>query len=179
MTKTLVLAGGCFWCVEHDMRKSVGVISVTSGYSGGETSYPSYEDHEGHVESVLVEYDTTQTSYKKLLQYFIDHIDPTDNEGQFGDKGDSYLATIFCENEEERDIAKSVLDELNKSHVYDKPSTVRILKRKPFYKAEEYHQNYAKKHETQFGLFHLRSGRHDFIQNTCDIREEKHIQWGE
>lgn len=179
MTKTLILAGGCFWCVEHDMRQVAGVISVTSGYSGGESFNPTYEDHEGHREVVLVEYNSTQTTYKKLLQYFIDHINPTDNEGQFDDKGESYKPAIFCENEEERDVAKSVIEELNKSGIYKSPSVVDILLRKLFYKAEEYHQNYAEKNETQYGLYRLKSGRGDFIQNTADLRHEKHIMWTE
>ncbi len=179
MTKTLVLAGGCFWCVEHDMRRADGVISVTSGYSGGDVGSPTYEDHEGHREAILIEYDATKTSYKKLLQYFIDHIDPTDNGGQFGDRGESYKPAIFCENAEERDIAKGVIKELDESEVYNLPSQISILERKPFYKAEEYHQNYAVKNETQYGLYRLRSGREDFIQNTCEIREEKHIRWSD
>jgi methionine-S-sulfoxide reductase len=179
MTKTLVLAGGCFWCVEHDMRKALGVISATSGYCGGEVGSPTYEDHEGHREAVLIEYDTALTTYKKLLQYFIDHIDPTDEEGQFADRGDSYRPAIFCETPEERDDAKHVIEELNASGIYEVPSKVAILARKPFYKAEEYHQNYATKNETGYGLYRLRSGREEFVQNTCDIRDEKHIQWKE
>lgn len=179
MTKTLVLAGGCFWCVEHDMRSTVGVISATSGYSGGETSSPTYEDHEGHREAILIEYDATKTSYKKLLQYFIDHIDPTDAGGQFGDRGEAYRSAIFCEDAEEGDVAKAVLKELDESGVYENASQVAILERKPFYKAEEYHQNYAEKNETHYGLYRLRSGREDFIQNTCEIREEKHIHWSD
>jgi methionine-S-sulfoxide reductase len=146
---------------------------------GGETFTPNYQDHSGHYEAVLIEYDATVTSYKKLLQYFIDHIDPTDGEGQFADKGKSYRAAIFCENANERDIAKSVIEELNNSGVYSTPSKVLILERKPFYKAEEYHQNYAEKNETQYGLYRLRSGREDFVQNICEIREGKHIQWSE
>ena len=177
MTKTLILAGGCFWCVEHDMRNAPGVISVTSGYSGGDTSSPTYEDHDGHLEAILVEYDASQTSYKKLLQYFIDHIDPTDGDGQFADRGKSYIPALFCENAEERDVAKRVIEELNKSGIYSTPSVVAILPRKEFYKAEEYHQNYAEKNETQYGLYRLRSGREDFVQNTCEIREEKNIMW--
>jgi methionine-S-sulfoxide reductase len=179
MTKTLTLGGGCFWCVEHDMRLAPGVISVVSGYSGGETFSPTYEDHAGHKEVVMIEYNTTVTSYKKILQYFIDHIDPTDTGGQFADRGDAYIPVIFCENKEERDDAKSVIEELNTSGVYATPSTVLILERKPFYKAEEYHQNYAEKNETQYGLYRMHSGREDFVRTTCEIREERHIQWSE
>lgn len=161
------------------MRRAPGVISVISGYSGGATGGATYIDHEGHFEAVLVEYNTTITSYKKLLQYFIDHIDPTDGGGQFGDRGESYFPAIFCEDASERDSAKAVIKELDESMVYDKPSCVLILERTPFYKAEEYHQNYAEKNEIEYGLYRLRSGREDFVQNTCEIREEKHIAWSE
>jgi peptide-methionine (S)-S-oxide reductase len=74
MIKSLILGGGCFWCVEHDMREAQGVTKVVSGYSGGNTTDPTYENHSGHREVVLVEYDDAKTSYKKLLQHFIDHI---------------------------------------------------------------------------------------------------------
>lgn len=179
MTKSLILAGGCFWCVEHDLHEAPGVLSVTSGYSGGDTTSPTYENHSGHKEVVLVEYDDTQTSYKKLLQFFIDHIDPTDDGGQFGDRGSSYKSGIFFENEEERFIVESVVKELNESHVYDKPSMVEVLERKPFYKAEDYHQNYADKNPTHYALYRTGSGREGFINKTCQIREEKHIVWSD
>ncbi len=177
MTKSLILAGGCFWCVEHDLHDAPGVTSVTSGYSGGESTDPTYENHTGHREVVLAEYDDEKTSYKKLLQFFIDHIDPTDTGGQFGDRGESYRTAIYYENEEERKVAQSVLGELNESHVYDAPSEVDILPRKEFYKAEEYHQNYAEKNPLRYGMYRQGSGREGFITKTCAIREEKHIEW--
>lgn len=179
MTKTLILAGGCFWCVEHDMHEANGVLSVTSGYSGGETTTPTYEDHSGHKEAILVEYDDTKTSYKKLLQFFIDHIDPTDAGGQFGDRGTSYESGIFYESAEEKAIAESVIAELNESQVYDRPAIVQILPRMPFYKAEEYHQNYAEKNPLRYSMYRQGSGREDFVQRTCQIRDEKHITWKE
>jgi methionine-S-sulfoxide reductase len=179
MTQSLVLAGGCFWCVEHDLRNAEGVIEVVSGYSGGELVTPTYENHEGHKEVVLVTYDSLKTSYKKLLQFFIDHIDPTDDGGQFGDRGDSYTTAIYYENDTEKSVAESVLHELDESHVYDKPSKVKILKRMPFYKAEEYHQNYADKNPLRYGMYRLGSGREAFVQKICAIREEKYIQWSE
>jgi methionine-S-sulfoxide reductase len=179
MTKSLILAGGCFWCVEHDLRHAPGVVQVISGYSGGDTSMPTYEDHTGHREVVLVEYDDSKTSYKKVLQYFLDHIDPTDNGGQFGDRGGSYTPAIFYETKEEEDTARLVLEELAQSGVYSKQVVVEVCKRKAFYKAEEYHQNYAEKNPTHYGLYRLGSGREGFVQNTCAIREEKHIPWKE
>ncbi len=177
MNKSLILAGGCFWCVEHDLHGAAGVTSVTSGYSGGESTDPTYENHTGHREVVLVEYDGAVTSYKKLLQFFIDHIDPTDTGGQFGDRGESYRTAIYYENEEEKKIAEGVLGELNESHVYDVPAQVDILPRKEFYKAEEYHQGYAEKNPTHYMLYRQGSGREGFVNKTCAIREEKHIEW--
>ena len=188
MIQSLILAGGCFWCVEHDIHEAHGVTSVTSGYSGGadihdiqseHTNTPTYEDHTGYKESVLVEYDDTKTSYKKVLQCFIDHIDPTDDGGQFGDRGESYRTAIFYENNEEKVIAEKVLKELNDSRVYDTASKVDILKRTHFFKAEEYHQNYADKNPTRYALYRNGSGREGFVTKTCAIRDEKNIQWSE
>lgn len=179
MTKTVLLAGGCFWCVEHDLHDASGVLSVTSGYSGGASTDPTYENHSGHKEVVLVEYDAEKTTYKKLLQFFIDHIDPTDDGGQFGDRGQSYSTAIFYENDEEKNIAESVLKELNESHVYERPSQVEVLTRASFYKAEEYHQNYADKNPLRYSMYRTGSGREDFVNKTCQIREEKKINWKE
>ena len=179
MTKKMILGGGCFWCVEHDMREAVGVLSVVSGYSGDGANTPSYEDHRGFREAILVEYDDMRTTYKKLLQYFIDHIDPTDPGGQFADRGDAYMPTIYFENEEEKRIAEGVIAELNASGVYDKPSAVQIIPIKPFFKAEEYHQDFAGKNPSQYARYRRGSGREDFVQGTCQIREEKNIQWSE
>ena len=179
MTKSLILAGGCFWCVEHDMREASGVLTVTSGYSGGESTSPTYENHTGHREVILVEYDDTKTTYKKLLQYFIDHIDPTDPSGQFADRGDSYTTAIFYETDQEKVIAEAVLQELDSSHVYTLPHAIVVLPRKEFYKAEEYHQNYAEKNPTHYSLYRNGSGREGFVNRTCAIREEKNIPWSE
>ena len=173
----VIFAGGCFWCVEHDLREANGVISVTSGYSGGDTNNPTYENHKDHREVVLVEYDSSKTNFKKLAQFFLDHIDPTDSGGQFGDRGSSYKTAIFYNNEEEKNIALSLLKELDESRVYDKPNSVEVLEAKNFYKAEEYHQNYAEKNKVHYSLYRKGSGREDFINRTCAIREDKHINW--
>lgn len=179
MTKSLILAGGCFWCVEHDLRDAPGVLSVTSGYSGGESDTPTYDNHDGHREVVLVEYDDTKTSYKKIIQFFIDHIDPTDTGGQFADRGETYKTAIYYETEDEQRIAQSVLEELDASGVYDKPHVVEVLPRKPFYKAEEYHQQYAEKNPIHYGMYRMGSGREEFVNRTCQIREEKHVTWSD
>lgn len=179
MIKSLIVAGGCFWCVEHDLKEAPGVLSVVSGYSGGETNNPTYENHAGHREVVLVEYESEKTSYKKLLQFFIDHIDPTDDGGQFADRGESYKSAIYFENEEEKKIAELVLKELDDSHIYDTPHKVEVLFRKPFYRAEEYHQDYANKNPLHYGMYRAGSGREAFVNRTCQIREEKNVPWKE
>jgi methionine-S-sulfoxide reductase len=177
MTESLIVAGGCFWCVEHDLRGAPGVTSAISGYSGGETTSPTYENHSDHKEVVLVEYDDMKTSYKKILQFFIDHIDPTDDGGQFGDRGKSYTTAIFYENDVEKSVAESVLKELDTSKVYDNVSKLEVLKRKPFYSAEEYHQNYSEKNPLRYNMYRSGSGREGFVNKTCAIREDKNIPW--
>lgn len=179
MIKSLILAGGCFWCVEHDLEEAVGVLTVTSGYSGGESITPTYENHVGHREVVLVEYDDTQTSYKKILQFFIDHIDPTDDGGQFGDRGLSYTSAIFYAYDEEKSVAESVIHELDESHLYSRVSKVEIVQRKEFYKAEDYHQKYADKNPLRYGMYRQGSGRESFVKKTCQIRDEKKMVWSE
>jgi peptide methionine sulfoxide reductase msrA/msrB len=177
MMNKVIFAGGCFWCVEHDLREAPGVLSVTSGYTGGTTPHPTYESHGDHREAVLVEYNPSITSFKKLTQFFLEHIDPTDDNGQFADRGSSYRSAIFYNTEEEKTIAINVLKELNDSHVYEKPTAVEVFKGGQFYTAEEYHQNYAEKNPLHYQAYRKGSGREDFINRTCAIREEKHIVW--
>ncbi len=176
--KKAYLAGGCFWCVEHDMREAIGVISVTSGYAGSGDK-PSYENHSGFREAIEVEYDAAKTTYKKLLQYFIDHIDPTDVGGQFADRGTAYIPAIYYANDEEKKIAEGVLKELNASGVYNRPSIVEILPEQKFFKAEEEHQDFAEKNPEYYARYRKGSGREEFVQRTCQIREEKNIKWSE
>jgi len=178
---TAVLAGGCFWCVEHDLRGLDGVMEVVSGYTGGTTENPTYWDvvteTTGHKEAVLVTYHPGMLSYRHLLQFFIDHIDPTDAGGQFFDRGESYIPAIFYETPEEQEIAASVLEELNASGVYDKPSAVQLRPRAPFYTAEEEHQRYAEKNPLRYSMYSQGSGHAGFVKNTCTIREDKRIPW--
>jgi peptide methionine sulfoxide reductase msrA/msrB len=177
----IIYAGGCFWCVEHDLHEAPGVVQVLSGYTGGEASEATYMQVASHVtshrEAVEVAYDPSKTNFKKLTQYFLDHIDPTDQNGQFGDRGDSYKSAIYYSSPEEKMIAESLLAELDESKVYDKPHAVQVLSAMPFYKAEESHQNYAEKNPEHYAAYRKGSGRADFVNRTCAIREEKHIDW--
>jgi methionine-S-sulfoxide reductase len=173
----VIFAGGCFWCVEHDLHEAPGAVSVTSGYTGGESTNPNYQNHDGHREAVEVEYDPSKTSFKRLTQFFLDHIDPTDTSGQFGDRGGSYHTAIFYQTDEEKKIAQDLLQELDEAHVYDKPHAVEVLPATAFYKAEDYHQNYAEKNPEHYARYRKGSGREDFVNRTCAIRDEKHIVW--
>lgn len=180
-TRTAILGGGCFWCVEHDLRALPGVLEVVSGYSGGHLENPTYEDvlteTTGHREVVEVTYDADLLSYRHLLQFFIDHIDPTDPTGQFADRGESYTPAIFYANAGEQAAAESVLEELDASGVYSSPSVVAVLPRAPFYPAEEYHQNYSQKNPGHYAAYRSGSGREGFVQKTCTIRQDKKITW--
>lgn len=179
--KTAVFAGGCFWCVEHDLRHADGVINVYSGYTGDSEETAKYyvvASHKtNHREAIKVEYDENKTTFKKLTQFFLDHIDPTDGGGQFGDRGLSYKTAIYFKNEEEKSIAENLLKELDDSKIYDKKIDVDILPELPFYKAEEEHQNYADKNQMHYSLYRQGSGREAFVNKTCSIRDQKKINW--
>ncbi|MEI6660435.1 MAG: peptide-methionine (S)-S-oxide reductase MsrA [bacterium] len=175
----VIYAGGCFWCVEHDLRSAPGALHVLSGYSGGQELDPTYYKHKDHREAVEVEYDPSITNFKKLTQFFLDHIDPTDQGGQFYDRGLAYQTAIFYMTPEEKSIAESLLKELDESHIYDKPVAVEVLPATLFYKAEDAHQDYADKNPEHYARYRKGSGREDQVARTCAIREEKHIDWKE
>ncbi|HQV64867.1 MAG TPA: peptide-methionine (S)-S-oxide reductase MsrA [Candidatus Paceibacterota bacterium] len=175
---TAVFAGGCFWCVEHDLKAVPGVISVVSGYVGPESSTPpSYENHAGYREAVIVTYDPKQVSYKKLCQFFLDHIDPTDSGGQFHDRGEAYKTAMYYVDETEQAIAESLIHELDESGLFDSSIAVDVLALPTFYNAEDYHQDYADKNPVRYGAYAAGSGRVAFVAQTCDVREQKKIQW--
>jgi peptide methionine sulfoxide reductase msrA/msrB len=143
---TATFAGGCFWCVESDFEKVPGVVKVISGYSGGAQDNPTYETYgeKGYIEAVQVYYDPSQVTYEQLLDVFWKHIDPTDPDGQFGDRGRQYRSAIFYHNEEQKRSATHSQAALNKSGRFQKPVVTEIIKFTKFYEAEAYHQNYYK-----------------------------------
>lgn len=181
MKKQAIFAGGCFWCTEQDLRKVDGVLDVLPGYTGGDegsATYMKVASHQtAHREAVKVEYDDTKTSFKKIAQFFLDHIDPTDAGGQFFDRGANYKTAIYFSNTEEEAIAKSLLAELGESGIYDKPIVVDVLPALPFYVAESEHQNYAEKNPVRYSAYKQGSGREDFTNMVCAIRDEKKINW--
>jgi methionine-S-sulfoxide reductase len=177
--KKAYFAGGCFWCVEHDLAGASGVHDVVSGYVSTEQQamVPTHERHTGFREAVQVTYDPTATSFKKLVQFFLDHIDPTDGDGQFADRGESYKTAVYYQEGGEADIIQALLTELDASGVYDKPVVVDVLPFAQFYPAEEYHQDYSEKNPVHYGLYREGSGRARFVNRTCQIREAKSINW--
>jgi len=164
--ETAVLAGGCFWCVEADLEKVPGVISVVSGYTGGRDANPTYENYaeSGHIEAVEVRYDPRRITYEKLLEAFWKIIDPTDAGGQFVDRGPQYRSAIFYLNEEQRVLAEKSKAELAKSGRFDKPIVTEILKAGPFYPAEAYHQDYYQKSSLRYKFYRSGSGRDRFLK---------------
>lgn len=171
--ETAVFAGGCFWCIEADFEKLDGVLDVVSGYTGGDASTADYKtvtyEDTGHYEAVQVSYDSNVVSYSELVEYFWRHIDPTDPNGQFCDKGASYKSAIFYDSEEEKSIVDASLATLKTSKPFDDQIVTAINPAKPFYLAEDYHQDYYKKNPIRYGYYRRGCGR--------DARVEQ--LWGE
>ena len=174
-TEQAVLAGGCFWCVEADLEKVDGVIDVVSGYAGGHAANPTYEEVSsgttGHVESVQVTFDPSKVSYGKLLDAFWKHIDPTDPDGQFVDRGEQYRTVIFYENDTQKRIAEASKKKLEESGVFDRPIVTEIVPLKKFYPAEDYHQDYYKKNPIRYRYYRYRSGRDSFIEKAWNGKD--------
>jgi peptide methionine sulfoxide reductase msrA/msrB len=160
-------AGGCFWCTEADFEKLPGVVKVISGYTGGYKENPTYEEVSsgttGHVEAVQVYYDPSKISYEELLDAFWKHIDPTDSGGQFVDRGKQYRSVIFYRDQEQKRLAEKSKEALEKSGRFNKPIVTEIIKFTKFYQAEEYHQDYYKKHALKYKYYRYESGRDQFI----------------
>ena len=169
--KKIILAGGCFWCTEASFNPEFGVIKATSGYFGGHLVNPTYRDvtseTSGHREVVEVEYDGEEKSLKKILVNYWHGIDPTQSDGQFHDRGESYQTAIYYFEEEQKKLAEESKRILEDSKKFDKPIAVEIIdgRGQTFYPAEEYHQDYAKKNPVHYNSYKVGSGRADFIKN--------------
>ena len=155
-----IFAGGCFWCLEHDLEKLDGVLSAESGYSGGDLINPSYENHSGHQEVVKISFDSNIISYEELLNQYWLNIDPFDNKGQFCDRGDSYKPVIFTSNQEQERAAKE--SQKNIAVGLDIPLDqlkVEIIDSKSFWIAEDYHQDFADKNPLKYNFYRTSCGR--------------------
>lgn len=157
-TDTAIFAGGCFWCMVQPFDTLPGIISVRSGYTGGHVANPTYQEvcshTTGHTEAVKIEFDPALISYEKLVAIYWQVTDPTDAGGQFQDRGDSYRPVIFVNSPEQRATAEASKATLQASPIFTKPIVTTIEDAKPFYEAEEYHQDFYKKDPLRYALEH-------------------------
>ena len=155
-----IFAGGCFWCLEHDLEKLDGVVSAESGYSGGDLINPTYQNHSGHQEVVKVIFDSDIISYKDLLKQYWVNIDPFDNKGQFCDRGDSYKPVIFTSNKEQKRDAKESQETISVGlNIPLEQLKVDIVESKVFWLAENYHQDFAVKNPLKYNFYRTSCGR--------------------
>lgn len=180
-TETMLVAGGCFWCVEADLEKLPGVIEAVSGYAGGETENPTYENYaKGHHREVVeVTYNPDVISFEEILIYTMKHTDPTDDDGTFADRGDYYSAAFYYETDEQLQIINNLINEVNEHGPYDAPLAIDILKRPTFYAAEDYHQNYYKGtfSSLKYKYYRNASGRDDFIEKYWSDNTDPSLPW--
>jgi peptide-methionine (S)-S-oxide reductase len=162
-TEVAIFAGGCFWCMEHPFDELSGVVSVTSGYTGGQKKNPTYEEVSdggtGHAEAVQIVYDPAKVSYEKLLNVFWHNIDPTVRDRQFCDVGNQYRSAIFYHNEEQHRLALQSKAQLEKIKTFREPVVTEIVQAIEFYPAEEYHQHYYKKNPIRYKFYRTSCGR--------------------
>lgn len=170
MPSVATFAGGCFWCTESDFEKLPGVSEVISGYTGGAVQNPTYQQvsagGSGHIESVEVYYDATLISYNDLLEQFWRHVDPTDGEGQFVDRGYQYSPHIFYRNESEKLAAERSAARQQASGRYGKPLATGIRPAEKFWPAEAYHQDYYQRNPIRYRYYRHSSGRDQYLEKT-------------
>ena len=162
-TAKATFAGGCFWCMEPPFDKLDGVISTTSGYTGGQTPNPTYEytsaGGTGHAEAMQIVYDPKKISYEKLLGVFWHNVDPTQKDGQFCDHGSQYRTGIFVHDEAQKRAAEASKAALEKSKPFKAPLVTEITTATQFYPAEEYHQDYYMKNPIRYKFYRNGCGR--------------------
>jgi peptide-methionine (S)-S-oxide reductase len=156
-------AGGCFWCVESDFDKVPGVLETISGYTGGTKANPTYQEVSsggtGHAESVQVIYDPGKVTYENLLEHYWVSVDPTVKDRQFCDTGSQYRTAIFYNDESQRKAAEASKAALEKSKPFKQPIVTQIVAAGPFYRAEDYHQDYYKKNPVRYQIYRSGCGR--------------------
>jgi len=167
--ETATFAGGCFWCTESDYEQLRGVTKVVAGYTGGHKVNPTYEEvcsgHTGHVEAVQVHFAPELIRYEQLLDIFWRHIDPTDQGGQFVDRGAQYRAAIFYHDVVQKALAELSKRQLQQSGRFNKPVVTEILPFEAFYAAESHHQDYYKKNPLRYKFYRRNSGRDQYLRS--------------
>ncbi len=177
-TATATFAGGCFWCMESPFEQLPGVVSVTSGYSGGPEKNPTYGQvsagKTGHMESIQIVYDPKKIAYTKLLEVFWHNIDPTQGDGQFCDRGTQYRSAIFYSSENQRRLAEESKVAIEKSGRLTRPIVTPIVAFRAFYRAEEYHQDYYKKNPAEYDSYRTGCGRDKRLQTLWGTEAATH-----
>lgn len=167
-TQKAVFAGGCFWCVEADFDKVPGVVSTTSGYTGGKTANPNYQEVSsnttGHAEAVEIVFDPSRVGYAQLVEHFWRTIDPTTKDRQFCDVGSPYRTAIFAQDAEQLRIALASRAALEKTKPFEAPIVTEVVKADTFYPAEEYHQDYYQKNPVRYNYYRTGCGRDARLQ---------------
>jgi peptide-methionine (S)-S-oxide reductase len=162
-TAYATFAGGCFWCIEADFEKVGGVLTVTSGYTGGEVANPTYKQVSaggtGHTEAIRVVYDPSVVTYDELLEVFWHNIDPTVVDRQFCDRGNQYRSGVFYHDDGQREAAERSRAELEQTKPFSGPIVTEITAATAFYPAEAYHQDYAKKNPLRYSYYRKSCGR--------------------
>jgi len=179
--RRIVFAGGCFWCLEPPFEKLDGVRSVVSGFTGGQEKDPAYKDvaygRTSHREAVRVTYDPDAISVRDLLATFWRQIDPTDDGGQFVDRGSQYRTGIYWFTERQKRIAEASREIVAESDLFDEPIVTPIEKADAFYRAKEFHQDFYKTHGSRYRRYRSGSGRDAFIERTWATRPDLFADW--
>ena len=156
-------AGGCFWCMEHPFDELDGVVSTTSGYTGGHKVDPTYPEVSaggtGHTEAVQIEYDPTKVTYEELLKVYWRNVDPTTPDAQFCDHGNQYRPEIFYHTEEQKQLAEVSRTHIEKTKTFPEPIVIEITQGTTFYPAEDFHQNYYQTNPLRYKFYRLACGR--------------------
>lgn len=182
-TATMLVAGGCFWCVESDLEHLTGVIEAVSGYAEGTNENPTYQDYSkyGHREVVEVTYNPSVVSFEEILIYAMKHMDPTDGEGSFYDRGKYYAPAFYYDTPVQKETIDNLIAEVDAKGPYDKPLAIDVVQRPTFWEAEEYHQDYYKGTLSQLKYKYYRngSGRDDFIEKYWGDDTAASLPWRE
>ena len=168
-THTAMFAGGCFWCMQPSFDTTKGVTATLVGYAGGDAKTANYEavssGCSGHAEVIQITYDPTQVTYEKLLETFLENIDPTQADGQFGDRGPQYLTAIYYADDAQKKAAEKALAAIAPKFA-PAPIVVSIKPTTTFYAAEDYHQKYYEKNKVHYNAYKYGSGRAGYIERT-------------
>lgn len=170
-------AGGCFWCMEEAFQDVEGVVSVTSGYTGGRVAKPSYEavsaGGTGHAEAVEILFDPARITYSRLLEIFWRNIDPTTPDRQFCDQGHQYRSAIFYHDDQQKQLAEASLKAIEQSKPFREPIATQIVPASAFYAAEDYHQDFYKKNPLRYKFYKLNCGRAKRLKEVWGPRREE------